>query len=664
MDYSDEVPSRTRGTAILVMTLIIVAGTGGIYLIGPRNGLSGTSSVRVAVIDSGITPDQELEQRIVAERSFVEEGYGYGVTDNTTEDSAPSGVEHGTIVARIVAENSPTARIVNAKVVSAQNQATVTAIVDAIYWAVEQNCSVINLSLGGPPSSYDLVGEAALWAFSRGVVVVAAAGNGGDDGVAGSSVESPALLPEVIGVGGVDENLQLYGFSGRGPLRDASVKPDIVSFGYYTGVGGTVFGTSFASPRVAAAAAEIVTYCHANGWKWTPGMVKALLLASSRKLSSQPYEVGSGFLDLEAAKAYLENVPRREGLPLVACVLPSLAPYDFERWFINSSSRVVLTAYTSTNDTWMVTYAGSGSPYIGGPDIIEINQTKSFGVRIHVMAGRRIDDLRIQIKLSSADYRYVSCHLQFDAGLPLAKIAFDVSHTPWSIDSIYGQFREFYETATDLGMAIEEIGWQSNITLRLLMEYEAVVVLDPCAYDTYRVNGTLVRNFRNYTSAEINAYRQYWEAGRGLFIVGLTNESIHLPAANTLLSEFGMSLNYDRLPQIRIVINSIESTLLVTDFEKHPVTHSIDSIDYVGCSINITGAGFPLAWTTVRVQSGSDYEYELRTLVAGLTSTNGSRLICSGSNYFLDNWGILGEYSSDDNDDFVRQILLWLIGVI
>jgi hypothetical protein len=646
------------------MTLIIVGATVGVYFIGPRNGVEAKTPVRVAVIDSGISPDNELEQRIVAERSFIQEGYGYDVTDNSTEDSAPSGVQHGTIVARIITENSLNARIVNAKVVTTNNQATVNAIVDAIHWAVAENCSVINLSLGGPLTSVDPVGEAALWAVSRGVAVVAAAGNGGQGGVAGSSIDTPALHPEVICVGAVDENLQPFDFSGRGPLRGGLVKPDIVAPGYFSGVGGTVFGTSFASPRVSAAAAEVVTFCQENDWKWTPGMLKALLLASSRKLSSEVYEVGSGLVDVEAAKTYLENVPRRERLPLVAWVLPTSAPYDFERWFVNSTNRVSLLVYTSSNDTWSITYSGSGSPHVGGPAIIEVNQTRSFDIRIHVISDRRIEDIRIQITLSSPDYRYVTCGLRFGAQLPLAKIAFDVSHTPWSIDSIYGQFREFYEITTDLGIAVEEIGWPSNITLDRLLEYDAVVVLDPCAYDTFLLNGTLVRESRRYASAEIYAYSQYWATGRGLFIVGLSNESIHLSAENVLLSQFGLRFNYDRLPQTRIVINDMESTLSVTDFKEHPVTQSIDSVDFVGCSINITGEGFPLAWSTVRVKNGSFYQYENRCVIAGLTGQEGARLVCSGSNYFVDNWALSGRYSSDDNDNLVRQIVLWLIGII
>lgn len=664
MDESDRVPKRTRGTAILVMTLILVSVTVGVYFVGPRNGLETKLPVRVAVIDSGISPDSELEQRIVAERSFIQEGYGYDVTDNTTADSTPSGIQHGTIVSRIIIENSENAMIVNAKVVTGENQATVTAIVDAIRWAVEENCSVINLSLGGTPTSHDLVGEAAVWAFNQGVVVVAAAGNNGQGGVAGSSIETPAVRSEVIAVGAVDENLQPFAFSGRGPLRNGLVKPDIVAPGYYNDAGGTVFGTSFAAPRVAAAAATIVALCQENGWRWTPGMLKALLLASSKNLSSQVYEVGSGLVDAEAAEMYLQNVPKREGLPLVAWMMPTSAPYDFERWFVNSTNRVALSVYTSSNDTWFITYSGSGSHHVRGPGIIEVNQTSSLDVKVHVISERRVEDVRIQITLSSPDYRHMRCSLQFQAEVSIAKIAFDVSHTPWSIDSVYGQFREFYEIATDVGIAVEEIVWPSNITLPLLLEYDAVVILDPCAYDAHYLNDTLVRDFRRYTSTEIIAYREYWESGRGLFIVGMANDSIHLSAANALLSQFGMVFNYDRLPQIRMAISNVESTLSIDKFMEHPVTQGIDSIDYSGCSINVIGDAFPLAWTTVRVENGPLGQHENRTVIAGLSGEDGARLICSGSNYFVDNWALLGRYSSDKNSKFVRQILFWLIGLI
>ena len=174
-------PKRRRGTVLLLSTIIIIGSIAGLYMIPPTYSIPDLA-VRVAVIDSGININQELEPRVVAERSFVNTSYGYSEDDNSTMDSSPLGIPHGTYVATIIASEATDAALVNAKVVAENDVATPIAIFEAIRWVVlEENCSVINLSLGIAPIDNDLVGEAVQWAFDRGVSIVAAAGNNGLD---------------------------------------------------------------------------------------------------------------------------------------------------------------------------------------------------------------------------------------------------------------------------------------------------------------------------------------------------------------------------------------------------------------------------------------------------------------------------------------------------
>ncbi|MCK5264536.1 MAG: S8 family serine peptidase, partial [Candidatus Thorarchaeota archaeon] len=180
----DSEPTRCRGTALLVITIIIMASL--VYLQSiPQTYAEPELDVRVAIIDSGINIDSELESRVLSQKSFINSSYGYSETDNDTTDSSPGGSLHGTYIAKIIAEESPDAGIINAKVVSDDDRATPVGIVEAIRWAVlEENCSVINLSLGMRIVTTDIVGDAVKWAFERGVCVVAAAGNEGQDGIA------------------------------------------------------------------------------------------------------------------------------------------------------------------------------------------------------------------------------------------------------------------------------------------------------------------------------------------------------------------------------------------------------------------------------------------------------------------------------------------------
>ena len=347
MDEGRE-PNRRRGTVLLFTTIIIVASIAGLSAIPPSY-TDPDLEIRVAVIDSGINIDQELETRVVAGMSFVNTTFGYSEDDNSTTDSSPGEVSHGTYIAKIIASEAPDAAIVNAKVVSENDIATPLAIVAAIRWAVlEENCSVINLSLGLSPILDDLVGHTIRWAFERGVSIIAAAGNGGQDGIAGSSIESPAIYPEVIAVGAVDELNTLYSFSSIGPLRDRIMKPEISARGYYSDNGRTVVGTSFAAPVVTAGVTRIIAHCIINGWSWTPGMIKAAIMISASKLPYEEWEVGAGFFDLESALLYVTYADKPDGLPLIASITPTESPFSFERYFVNHTTKIQVSIFTSS----------------------------------------------------------------------------------------------------------------------------------------------------------------------------------------------------------------------------------------------------------------------------------------------------------------------------
>ena len=91
----DREPTKRRGTFLLVSTLIIIASIAGVYSL-PRFFSVPDLTVRVAVIDSGIDIDQELETRVIAGKSFVNTTYGYATDDNSTSDCRPGNTPHGT----------------------------------------------------------------------------------------------------------------------------------------------------------------------------------------------------------------------------------------------------------------------------------------------------------------------------------------------------------------------------------------------------------------------------------------------------------------------------------------------------------------------------------------------------------------------------------------
>jgi hypothetical protein len=661
-------PTRRRGTFLLFTTIIVVASIAGAYSIPPFFSTSDLT-VRVAVIDSGIDIDTELETRVISGKSFVNTSYGYVDDDNSTSDSSPSNVPHGTYVTKIIASKSPDAAIVNAKVVAENDIATPLAIVEAIRWAVlEENCSVINLSLGLSVIIDDYVVHTIRWAFERGVSIIAAAGNGGQNGIAGSSIDSPAIYPEVIAVAAVDETNTLYSFSSIGPLRDRVMKPEIAASGYYNGNGWTVVGTSFAAPVVTAGVTRIISHCISNDWRWTPGMIKAAIMLSASTLPYEEWEVGAGLFNLDHALLYLDNAQKRNNLPLVAAITPTESPFSFERLFINHTMNIPVSIYTSSNVTFNLAYMGDDKEWLNGPSSIYINQSGSFTLKLKVIGSDSLEGLEASVLLYSVGYLNMEIEMEFDARAAYKNIAFDISHTPWSIDSSFGQFRELYRTLTKFGIAVDELRYPENLTLDVFSGYDAVFVLDPCAWGiVVDVDGFtfLKTSIYSYNAAEIAAYETYYDQGGNLFFAALSNSSIDQQNANSLFSAFNLTLNNDIIPVISIVINGVVSTELVKNMIDHVITRRVDSFDYNGCSLNYTGDAYKIAWVEVMGQYANGTQYtQNRTVMIGSENSRGGRFIAAGSNFFLDNWALNNLYRSNQNLKLVLQSVYWLLDIL
>ncbi len=99
-----------------------------------------------------------------------------------------------------------------------------TGEIKAIRWAVGHGARVINLSIGGirDPSdpeldSYSPPEEAAIeYAWSKGVLVVAAVGNGTQaPATPWNYADYPAALPHVLGVGAIREDGAVPDYSNR-----------------------------------------------------------------------------------------------------------------------------------------------------------------------------------------------------------------------------------------------------------------------------------------------------------------------------------------------------------------------------------------------------------------------------------------------------------------
>ena len=626
---------------------MIVVSTG-IVLIGNfnPNSIGPTESVRVAVLDSGIDSDFSLQGRIIAQQSFITVQNGYNATDLSVTDSKPDDVPHGTLVAKQIAQ-APNALILNGKILSDGGSASSLALIEAIYWAVEQNASVINLSLGGTPTFGDPTEAAIDWAFSHGAIVVVSAGNSGDSGMAGTSIESPAVFKNCLAVAALTENNEPAYYSSTGPANGLYIKPDISALGYTTSSDGTrYYGTSFAAPRVSSAAAQLVGYSMANNITWSPGSIMTALMRGATPLSNQrTYEVGAGKLSIEGALSLIVQHSSMNELPAISYAFPQVLPIDYVKLFQGDNYYFNIRLFTSGMTVFTTDVNTENTSLFIIDHQIEVNQVAFVPVSVTV-PDSGAETISCTITFTSEDFGNTSVFINFQVGVPVARVAFDISHTPWDIDSIYGQFRGFYKLLVDNNISVTEIRNSTATTLSILQEYDAVVLLDPCAYGTNETDLADVTQFSlPFSETEKQAYQDYYyNAGGGLFVVGLSDSSTNISALNDFLSWTGFSFTANEVP-------TGNTPTLIDSLDNHIITDGVNGFDYLGATIQIPVDGSRLA------------RYGGMSVMGYKEGVGGGKIVVTGSNYMLDNWGLLDQYSTaNDNALLVYKIVLWCAG--
>jgi len=208
---------------------------------GAISKFTASSSVIVAVVDSGVAINHEdllsniwtnsletLNGRDDDGNGLVDDLFGY---DFVNFDAQPyDELGHGTLVAGIigaVANNGlgivgvcPQAKIMSLRVLDQTGLGTIADIIPGLEYARLKGAQIINCSFGGFGFSGS---ERAAYAVLRdaGILVVCAAGNGGDDGVGDNNDQAPFYpasynLANMINVAAVDRTLGLASFSNYG----------------------------------------------------------------------------------------------------------------------------------------------------------------------------------------------------------------------------------------------------------------------------------------------------------------------------------------------------------------------------------------------------------------------------------------------------------------
>jgi serine protease AprX len=328
-------PATTaRADSAVSLSMQRIAGGSGMAGLRAPDG----SGVDVAIIDSGVVPVGSLAEpgRVVYGPDFSSER---GDRDLRNLDT----FGHGTHLAGIIAGHDPItgfagvapgARLVSLKIAGADGETGLGEVLSALEWVHENhdedgyNIRVVNLSLGVAGDDYrsDVLAYAVEQLWADGIVVVAAAGNGGAQA---GRLDMPADDPFVVAAGASDTKGTAHAADDRVAdfsSRSSTRAPDVVAPGTavvslrvpgstldteFPGArqAGKFFrgsGTSQAAAVTSGLAARLIS---ARPWL-TPDQLKALLIAGAVDLVDPRSADGAGRVDLRGSLA--AAVPSRE----------------------------------------------------------------------------------------------------------------------------------------------------------------------------------------------------------------------------------------------------------------------------------------------------------------------------------------------------------------
>ena len=277
--------------------------------------------IGVAVVDTGIFPHVDLDDRIIAfwdmvngrRKPYDDNGHGTHIAGIL---GGSGGASHGRC--RGVA---PGCDLIGVKVLDRQGNGNKEDVLEAFRWLIENqeryHIRVVNISVG---TTYRSDGDHRILihgvdqVWDAGMVVVAAAGNRGPGP---GTVTAPGSSRKVITVGASDMLNARYGSSGSGPTLECVCKPDIVAPGLQVlscapAREGRLYvrksGTSMSTPVISGAVARMLEYDPSL----TNVQIKMLLKESAVDAGYSQNRQGWGVFDMQRFfQGYLRMRRRR-----------------------------------------------------------------------------------------------------------------------------------------------------------------------------------------------------------------------------------------------------------------------------------------------------------------------------------------------------------------
>ncbi|MGQ0536393.1 MAG: S8 family serine peptidase [Methanobacteriota archaeon] len=258
----------------------------------------GSSSVAVCIVDTGVRyTHEDLVGRYTGGQDFVhgdsdpwdDNGHGTHVAG-----TAVATIDNGVGIAGVARVS-----LLAAKAMDASGSGAMSAVASSVRWCADRGAFAISMSLGGSSGSSALQ-DAVEYAWNKGAVIMAAAGNGGP---CTNCVLYPARYTNAVAVGCVDDQKNLCYFSATGPEVDLVAPGSGILSAWHTS--DTAYaragGTSMSTPHVAGAAALLKS---ARPERTNAGVRQALeSTAEDRGASGRDDSYGWGLVRVDLAAA-------------------------------------------------------------------------------------------------------------------------------------------------------------------------------------------------------------------------------------------------------------------------------------------------------------------------------------------------------------------------
>jgi subtilisin family serine protease/C1A family cysteine protease len=260
-------------------------------------GISTGRSVHIAVLDTGT----DLDHPDLADKARTDIDWDFANDDADADDDHG----HGTHVSGIAAAATDNGlgvaglgwegMILPLKVLGANGYGSDTDLAAAIRYAADNGAGVINMSLGAPSDGGCpwYLQDAVDYAYAKGVVLVAAAGN--HEGSTPNAEMCPANCEHVLGVAATERDDSVAAYSNYGTHVSVAAPGSSIFSTLMDSRYGNGSGTSMATPHVAGLAALL----RARYPAYTPDQIASAILDNAEDLGAagwNPY-AGCGRID-------------------------------------------------------------------------------------------------------------------------------------------------------------------------------------------------------------------------------------------------------------------------------------------------------------------------------------------------------------------------------